>query len=326
MDILRFIQSRAMREYLEEINYKFNADECAWLVYQCRTAILSEKHAAWKEIIDTMPDHEVISESLSHKSLHKFLKQYMEIENRSIELFFEPMDDAFYQFSWSYVSDNYKPYYKTVDECFSAAIKYHNENDLLSPEEKSNAYIDIFKMYDGDVHEHIKFKPDGKIISTFPSVYSLSEEEFRLYNFFFQCTHFCFLNPFKTGDVLFNARYDDYPNHNLMVFDRIELSETDRLLAYGYVMDDGHIMREGFDCLDLDYYKSEHFEDEYRALDYVRKYLLGELSLTGLMNKYHQIMCEEQAKNTEFHSDLWENDTVDEKWKRNWFFEQTQNI
>ena len=324
MNILRFIQSRTMREYLEKIGYKFNADECSWLVYQCRTAILAEKHAAWQEIIDTMPDCEVISESLSHRSLHRFLKQYMEIENRSIELFFEPMDDAFYQYSWSYVSDNYKPYYKTVDECFSAAIKYHNENDLLSPEEEPFAYVDIVKLYDGDIQEHVKFKLNGQILSTLPTL--PSEEEFHIFDFVFQRMDFVFPCPFKKGDILFDVRLKEYPNHNLMVFEKMDFAENGAHCAYGYMMDDGHIIREGFDCLYLEYYKSEHFEDGYRALDYVRKYLLGELSLTGLMNKYHQIMCEEQAKNTEFHSDLWENDTVDEKWKHNWFLEQTEHI
>ena len=111
-----------------------------------------------------------------------------------------------------------------------------------------------------------------------------------------------------------------------MVFEKMVFAENGAHCAYGYVMDDGYIMRDGFDCLNLEYYKSDQFGEEYRALDYVRKYLLGELSLTGLMNKHHQILCETQAKNTAFYSDLWENDTVDEKWKQNWFFEQTQHI
>lgn len=326
MNILRFIPSRAVREYLEEINYEFNAIECAWLVYRCRTAILAERHAAWQEIIDTMPDLEVNSEDLPHKSLHKFLKQYMEIENRSIQQFFEHKDNAFYQFSWSYVDyDYYKPYYNTVDECFSAA-KFQMENDPISPEEEPFAYIDIAKLYDGAVRGRVQFKPNGQIISTLPLAYLLSKEEFRLYDFVFQRMDFVFPCPFKKGDILFDVRLKEYPNHNLMVFEKMDFAENGALCAYGYMMDDGHIIREGFDCLYLEYYKSEYFENEYRALDYLRKYLLGELSLTGLMNKYHQILCEEQAKNTAFYSDLWENDTVDEKWKRNWFLEQTQHI
>lgn len=324
MDISRFIPSRTMREYLEKINYNFNAKECALIVHQCETAILAEKHAAWQEIIDTMPDCEIVSEDLPHRSLHKFLKQYMEMENRAIEKIFEPNENAFYQYSWSYVSSDYKPYYKTIDECFSAAAKFQMENDLLSLEEEPYAYINIVKLYDGDVHEHIKFTPDGKIISTLSI--SLSEEESWIYRSVFQDIHCTFPCPFKKGDILFDIRYREYPNHNLMVFEKMVFAENGAQCAYGYIMDDGYIMRDGFDCLNLEYYTSDRFGNEYRALDYVRKYLLGELGLTGLMNKYHQILCEAQAKNTSFCFDLWETDTVDEKWKQNWFFEQTEHI
>lgn len=313
MDILQFIPSRAMREHLEKIDYEFNAKECAWLVYQCKTVTLAEKHAVWQEIIDTMPDCEIVSEYLPHRSLLKFLKQYMEIENRSIQQFYEPKDNAFYQFSWSYESSDYKKYYKTTDECFSVALNYHKENDLLSPEEKTFAYIDMAKLYDGDVHEHVKFNPDGQIISILPVL--LSEEESNIYRFVFQKMSFVFPTPFKKGDILFNVRSKENLNHNLMVFDRMDNAENKLYSAYGYVMDDGYITQDGFNCLNLEYYNSDRFEHEYRALNYVRKYLLGNLSLAGLMNKYHQILCEEQAKNTAIHIGFWEDDIIDKEWK-----------
>ena len=313
MDILQFIPSRAMREHFEKINYEFNAKECAWLVYKCKTVTLAEKHAVWQEIIDTMPDCEIVSEYLTHRSLHNFLKQYMEIENRSIQQFYEPKDNAFYQFSWSYISSAYKKYYKTIDECFSAAIKYNQESDLLSPEEEPFAYIDMVKLYDGDVHWHVKFNSDGQIISTLPT--SLSEEESNIYRFVFQKMYFVFPTPFKKGDILIDVREQEYLNHNLMVFDRMDIAENGFYFADGYVMDDGRIIKADFDCLNLEYYNSDRFEHEYRTLDYVRKYLLGNLSLTGLMNKYHQILCEEQAKNTAIHIGMWEDDIPDEEWK-----------
>lgn len=328
MDILRFVPSRAMRKHLKKIGYEFNALECAWLVYQCETAILAEKHAAWQEIIDTMPDCEIDSEYLPHRSLHEFLKQYMKIEDRAIQHFFESEDNAFYQFSLFYRSTDYKPYYNTYDECFSAAIKYLEENDLLEEE----PFIYMAKVYNGGTHEHVKFKPDGRIISTCP--YFLSEEELHIYDVVFQKMDFIFPTPFKKGDILFDVRCREYPNHNLMVFDRTDVIFDEKTIVnknglyctYGYVMEDGRIIQDGFNCLYLEYYESDCFANEYRTLDYVRKYLLGKLSLTELMNKYHQILCEEYAKNTALHLGLWEDDTIDEEWKSNWFFEQTEHI
>ena len=44
MDIIRFINSRDIREYLKNRNYPFTALEAAWLIYRCRSATIKEKH------------------------------------------------------------------------------------------------------------------------------------------------------------------------------------------------------------------------------------------------------------------------------------------
>ena len=56
MDFLKFVNSNAVRGYLQEIRYQPTSLEAAWLVYQCETASLEEKCAAWREIIETLPD------------------------------------------------------------------------------------------------------------------------------------------------------------------------------------------------------------------------------------------------------------------------------
>ena len=56
MDLFRFIDSKDIREHLRQIGYSFTAPEAAFLVWQCRNATLKEKFAAWREIIETMPD------------------------------------------------------------------------------------------------------------------------------------------------------------------------------------------------------------------------------------------------------------------------------
>ena len=79
MDIFQYINSKDIRAHLESIGYRFNALEAAWLVYQCHTATMKEKHAAWREIIDTMPDIRVefADECLEpFESLHQLLRDY----------------------------------------------------------------------------------------------------------------------------------------------------------------------------------------------------------------------------------------------------------
>ena len=56
VDVCRFINSKDIRDYLRSINYQFTPIEAAWLIYYCRELTLQEKHAAWQELIDTMPD------------------------------------------------------------------------------------------------------------------------------------------------------------------------------------------------------------------------------------------------------------------------------
>ena len=56
MDIYRFISSRDMREHLQKINYRFSTPEAAFLVCMCDSASLKEKFAAWREIIETLPN------------------------------------------------------------------------------------------------------------------------------------------------------------------------------------------------------------------------------------------------------------------------------
>lgn len=56
MDLFRFIDSKDIREHLRQIGYSFTAPEAAFLVWQCRSVTLKEKIAAWRTIIETMPD------------------------------------------------------------------------------------------------------------------------------------------------------------------------------------------------------------------------------------------------------------------------------
>ena len=56
MDILKFINSKDIREYLQKINYQFTPIEAAWLVWKSTNTTLKENHTAWGEIIKTMPD------------------------------------------------------------------------------------------------------------------------------------------------------------------------------------------------------------------------------------------------------------------------------
>ena len=52
----KFVNSDTVRNHLQQIRYQPTALEAAWLTWQCETISLEEKCAAWREIIETLPD------------------------------------------------------------------------------------------------------------------------------------------------------------------------------------------------------------------------------------------------------------------------------
>ena len=90
--ILQFVNSKDIREHLQSIGYQFNALEASWLIWQSRNTTLQECHQAWERVIREYPDG-LIEERMNTKpqpSLHGFLREYMEMENRYLEQFQNP--------------------------------------------------------------------------------------------------------------------------------------------------------------------------------------------------------------------------------------------
>ena len=80
MDILSFVNSKDIREYLHEIDYKCDSMQAAWLVYQSADKTMEEKHAAYRWIIDNMPDCPMPKRrfAVARESLHAFLQEHMD--------------------------------------------------------------------------------------------------------------------------------------------------------------------------------------------------------------------------------------------------------
>lgn len=78
MDMFCFINSKDIREHLQQICYSFTAPEAAFLVWQCRSAILKEKISAWREIIGTMPDSSLTRRKEEPlENCHDFLRRHI---------------------------------------------------------------------------------------------------------------------------------------------------------------------------------------------------------------------------------------------------------
>ena len=56
MNIYDFFNSRDIAAHCQKIGHKFTATEMAYIVWHSNHHTLADKHTAWQEIIDTMPD------------------------------------------------------------------------------------------------------------------------------------------------------------------------------------------------------------------------------------------------------------------------------
>ncbi len=89
MNIYKFIESKDIREHCRKLGHRFNTVESAYLVWQNRFTSLAEKHAAWREIIGTMPDMQWSHKGKDWGSIHNCIERYMELEDRLVEDFCE---------------------------------------------------------------------------------------------------------------------------------------------------------------------------------------------------------------------------------------------
>lgn len=100
MDFYQFINSQDIREHLTEIEYQFTSLECAFIVWQSLNHTLAQKWEAWEWLIENTSDCAVPERMncAGWKSLHGFLKSYIDLEKKYLSLFERAMDNAVYTF------------------------------------------------------------------------------------------------------------------------------------------------------------------------------------------------------------------------------------
>lgn len=143
MDIFGFINSNDIREHLRSISYEFNSLETAWLIYQCHDATIDEKHKAWNELIETMPDCPIEKRlnTVAQDSLHAFLMQYMKLEDKYMNEFCDERhadtfnDDKPFVYKFKYIyEDGTENGWDTVFSCLNHCMKaLWNRRKMLPP-------------------------------------------------------------------------------------------------------------------------------------------------------------------------------------------------
>lgn len=309
MNIYRFINSQDIREHLKEIGYAFSSLEAAWLIYQCRTASLAEKHAAWQEIIENMPDCK-IEERLNtqpRESLHAFLKEYMEFQNKCKEEFYRADGHAIYQYRCVYNDSGDWCDGETVFSSFDACCQ------AIQTEEEDVRKIAVRKRrVDESFYLEGIMLPDKTLLSVEPSRID-NEYEYDLYRQSFDGFWFDFPVPFQKGDILWDPAREGGFCGGPFVMEGIALEgisserakenlrkhgDNSDMNAWGIFQqeEDGVIYSEvTWNYMDCEYYRGE-LTGKRRILTALSNFVKGRIDVCLFARAYHQILAEERAK------------------------------
>ena len=309
MNIYRFINSRDIREHLKKNGYAFSSLEAAWLVYQCRTTSLAEKHAAWQEIIENMPDCKIErrQNTQPRESLHTFLQEYMALQNMYIEELYRSDGHAVYQYRWVYNdSDDWcddEDIFSSFDACCSA---------IQNEEEDIRKVTVIKRLVDESFYIEGIMLPDKTLLSVKPSRIDNQYED-GLYRQSFDGFWFDFPVPFQKGDILWDPAREGGFCGGPFVMEGIALegisSERNKenlrkhgdnsdMNAWGEFQreEDGEIYSEVMDnYMDCEYYRGE-LTGKRRILTALSNFVKGRIDVCLFARAYHQILAEEYAK------------------------------
>ena len=208
IDTASFLNSKDIAEYWYKIGWNSYCTplQSAYIVWQNHTKTLEEKHAAWREILGTMPDCPVaighrktnmdISDVLAG-SLHEFLQAFMRLQNQLIGRFYQKGDHAVYRYRVLYEGDEdwSKDHwlYDTAEECFADV----NADEDLIP---SIVCIQLTKQWIGENRTiTLSVKTDRAVMDI--DAQELNEAENNLLQAF-EWMWFDFPTPFGKGDIV----------------------------------------------------------------------------------------------------------------------------
>lgn len=216
LDPLSFVDSAFVRENFVAVGWEPGPLEAAFLVWQSRSRSVRDKHAAWRRIVEAMPDVPVPARRGcdARPSLHGFLKDYMGLERRVLSRA-EGWDD---HSCWQV-----RPRYRGVDEVEVVTCRTLNDalDEVMSGiddgdwelhgERPRDFAVSQVKFNDpakeGREELRLRYSPDLELMGIeYYRYYWRDEKAACLWGMGFSGMWFDFPLPFRTGDVL---RYCD---------------------------------------------------------------------------------------------------------------------
>ena len=316
--ILNYINSKDIRNHLKTIGHQFTSLEAAWLIYQCKSLTLAQKHEAWNDLISTMPDMPI--ECLEEISLHGFLRRCINVENRWIEEF-KQADNCVYSFTLITQDDDLCSYkncdiFSSYENCLNAVKPYVAELDgsilrIRITKKRIDGLDDTLAektSYMGvNLNHNFEIESKDSFDNNPPD-----EDSATHYNF--EEIGISFPIPFKKGDIIYDPSFTDDTYIGPMVMDEMKPMEiivsdlfaeeidyeynNSVMVVSGYFQDYMGSIHNGSatNYMNYEYYPAKKLHGKRRILLAISNLLKGEIDIGLCLNAYHQIMLEESAK------------------------------
>lgn len=314
MDIYKYINSTDVRKHLEEINYQFNTLEAAYLIYFCRSLTLEERHQAWQELIDTMPDMSP-KDHFDHcrwvsfeDSILSCLKQHIRNEKKILEEFSQITKGAFCIRLVDKNGKEFDSYYYSYWPMFKIDEVYDFIHTYIEDDEGELCKYKIYCKVDGSKKRLcITMSRNDEVLEV-----EIDDEHYprpRL-DIQLESMWFAFPTPFKKGDILIDPERPEPSGlwSGPFVFQRTAAEyltskgkqghDCTDMTANGWFQDeDGIIYSECMhDYMSLEYYPIEKLQGVQKTLIALSNQIKGKIDYELFLNAYHSILMEEYAK------------------------------
>ena len=326
MDILKFINSNAVRNHLREINYEFSPVESAFIVWQSEYCSMDERHDAWKYIIDNSAEENVfdsvteiykkdLQECYGNKfGLHEYLRCYINKDERLAKLALTDEENVVFSFE-TYCSDD-------SDTCEDGRLFTNVKNLMIAIDEEVSdmqeyglKWIFIKKRWIDTEEKYIELKLKAdKSLYRIEGNKNVCEEYDLCLEEVFDGMWFKIPIPFKKGDILcrnvgegmrYISKETPFVLDNVCYWgiEDVEDAKTrhawcsaDMLAAGYFITPDAQIYWDYLhNYLDLEYY-DEELTGIHRTLKAMSSYMKNEIDMGLMMDAYSIVLNEERIK------------------------------
>lgn len=326
MDIYPFIDSQAIREHLQKLDYHFNAEEAVYLIWHSQKRTLEEKLSAWQEIAETTADDVMLlnRQEGTEVSLRKILGAYVDERKKEIENFQKGKDCVyFYRYeeyeadspmkpSWTMRSEQGFRDYKSCCDHFRREVEEEYQEERK--QKLRNLQIERYDLAGTIRCKTASVNTRIQLTDFEPSPFQEEDSAGAVIDFNILCSNMCIdiPAPFCRGDLVCHS--DGKP----FVLDYIAAWDRGKWLENGFSEEEaeqgdqertrcfqngncfgmwtyGYEIRENFGVWYKDLGYREYLDLEYyerplegkeRALKLISEYLKGNCDLELLLNGY----------------------------------------